>query len=138
MTIDLIGGGTSSVAQSTNMQQAAINQEDFLKILLTQLQFQDPLKPMDNQEFLAQMAQFSTLAQTSQLNERIDTLLSVQSAMQSVGLIGKTVQATINGVTVVGVVGTLQFSNDVTTLTLTTENNESFTDVRVSDITLVR
>lgn len=79
-------GATSGALQSSN-----ISMQDFLNILLTQLTYQDPLKPMDNQEFMAQLAQFTTLGQTQELNGKIDTLLATQSSMQSIGLIGKTV-----------------------------------------------
>lgn len=138
MTISLIGGGASSVSQSANLQQSTINQEEFLKILMTQLQFQDPLKPMDNQEFLAQMAQFSSLAQTAQINDRIDTLLSLQAANQSIGLIGKNVQVNRNGVPSVGVVTSIQFSEGEPSLTVTINSNNIMTGVKVSEITVVR
>lgn len=55
-----------------------------MKILLTQLTYQDPLKPMDNQQFMAQMAQFTSLEQTQQLNQKMATLISNQAALQSV------------------------------------------------------
>ena len=138
MAIDLIGGGSSSALQQATLQQATLNQEDFLKILLTQLQFQDPLKPMDNQEFLAQMAQFSSLAQTSQINDRIDTLLTVQAATQSVGLIGKTVQVDTDSGSIIGAVGSLQFTDGAPTLTITTSSGEVVTGISVSQVTVVR
>ena len=55
--------GAPQAAQSSN-----IGIEDFLKILTSQLNNQDPLKPVDNQEFVAQIAQFATLEQSRQLN----------------------------------------------------------------------
>jgi len=53
-------------------QPASLGLQDFMKILLTQLTYQDPLKPMDNQQFMSQIAQFTTLEQSQQLNEKID------------------------------------------------------------------
>lgn len=138
MAVDLIGGGAASSLQRTDLQASTLSQEDFLKILLTQLQFQDPLKPLDNQEFLAQMAQFSSLAQTSQINDRIDSLLSIQAATQSIGLIGKTVQVDTNGGSQVGTVGSLQFTDGVPSLTVTTNEGAVLTGVSVSQITVVR
>ena len=88
MAVESIGGVAS---RSTALQNAGLGQEDFLKILLTQLSFQDPLKPMDNQEFIAQMAQFTNLELTRQQGDRTDTLLTIQSATQAIGLINKTV-----------------------------------------------
>ena len=138
MAVDLIGGGSSSVLQRTDLQASSLGQEEFLKILLTQLQFQDPMKPLDNQEFLAQMAQFSSLAQTSQINDRIDSLLSVQAATQSIGLIGKTVQVETASGAKVGTVGSLAFSEGMPTLTVTTSAGEVLTGVSVAQITVVR
>jgi flagellar basal-body rod modification protein FlgD len=84
--------------------------QDFLKILLTQLTYQDPLKPMDNQEFLAQMAQFSSLEQSRELNDRIDKLLGIQATAQSVGLIGRTVEISTSSGSVSGQVISLNLS----------------------------
>src|ERR1700754_54996 len=79
-----------------------IGLQDFMKILLTQLTYQDPLKPMDNQQFMAQIAQFTTLEQTQQLNDKMGALLSTQASLQSVGLIGRTVDITTDGGNVTG------------------------------------
>ena len=95
MAVNLIGGVTSPTTSNLNLQAAGIGQEDFFRILVTQLSFQDPLKPIDNQEFIAQLAQFTSLDQTRQVNERIDTLLTIQSVSQSIGLIGRTVEVTL-------------------------------------------
>jgi len=138
MAVDVIGGGTSSSTQTVDLQQSSLGQEQFLRILLTQLRFQDPLKPMDNQQFLAQMAQFSALAQTSQLNDRIDTLLTIQSASQSVGLIGKSVQVETENGALIGTVSTLTFADGQPNLTVTTATGEILTGVRLSQISLVR
>ena len=54
MAIDAIGLAAQS--DSAIPANASIGQEDFLRILLTQLRFQDPLKPVDNQQFVAQLA----------------------------------------------------------------------------------
>jgi flagellar basal-body rod modification protein FlgD len=83
-----------SVAPSTSTN--AINQQDFLRILLTQLNSQNPLKPMDNTTFVAQLAQFSQLEQTQQMVTSMNQLVSVQTATQTVGLLGKTVSL-LNG-----------------------------------------
>lgn len=138
MAVDVIGGGSSSTQLAANLQQSALGQEQFMKILLAQLQYQDPLKPMDNQQFLAQMAQFSALAQTSQLNDRIDTLLTIQAATQSIGLIGKTVEVQISSGARVGTVASLTFSSGQPNLTVNVGNGEVLTDIRLSDISIVR
>jgi len=137
MAVDLIGGLASS-SQSANLQTQTLSQQEFLNIMLTQLQFQDPLKPMDNEQFLAQMAQFSALAQTAQMNDRIDTLLSIQSATQSIGLIGKTVQVEADGASIVGRVASLSFSNGAPSLTVAASDGSLLTGIGLSQISIVR
>ncbi|PAV30005.1 flagellar hook assembly protein FlgD [Virgibacillus profundi] len=58
-----------------------LGKDEFLKILMTQLQNQDPLSPMDDKAFISQMATFSQLEQTMNMAESIDTL--VQSQLMS-------------------------------------------------------
>lgn len=77
----------STVAASPAGGLQALGQGDFLKLLITQLQQQDPFEPVDNKEMLAQMAQFSSLAGTTETNAtlaqivaRLDTLIAAQSA----------------------------------------------------------
>ncbi len=69
-----------------------LDQEDFLRLLTKQMDSQDPMKPMDNTQFVAQMAQFSSLEGISSLNETVKGFEdSVQSnqVMQAASLVGK-------------------------------------------------
>ncbi|MBW2123937.1 MAG: flagellar hook assembly protein FlgD [Deltaproteobacteria bacterium] len=73
-----------------------VGRDDFLRLLLTQLSYQDPLSPMDSMEFTAQLSQFSQLEQMLDLNHKLDSLLLYQSSLnswQGVGMIGKEVDA---------------------------------------------
>ena len=135
MAVDSIGA--ASLIASTP-QNAAVGQDDFLKILLTQLRFQDPLKPMDNQEFIAQLAQFSSLEFTRQNGESINALLTIQSASQALTLMGRTVQvATASGGREVGAVTAIRFDNGNPLLTIRTAAGAFLTDVRLSQVSLV-
>lgn len=138
MAVEIIGGAPES--QSTNLggQASIVNQEEFLRILLTQLSFQDPLKPLDNQEFLAQLAQFTSLEQSRQLSEKIDSLLLIQSASQSIGLLGKTVEVSTASGSVVGEVTTLGFVTGQPLLTVKTTSGQFLTDVNLSQVAIVR
>lgn len=137
MAVDLIGGTTSSL-DSLNLQSQTLSQQEFLNVMLTQLQFQDPLKPMDNEQFLAQMAQFSSLAQTAQMNDRVNTLLTLQAATQSIGLIGKTVQVNSSAGSSVGTVSSIAFSNGTPSLTVTGSDGSIVSGVSVSQISIIR
>lgn len=90
-------------ATATN-SGSALGKDEFLKILLTQLKYQDPLEPMDDKEFISQMASFSALEQMTNLNTSFtdlaktvnDTLLPNLVLQQSINLIGKEVSYTSN------------------------------------------
>lgn len=82
----------TSSTQATSSSQNSLGQEDLMKIMLTQLTYQDPLKPMDNQQFITQMAQFTALEQTRAMNDKLEALLTSQSTTQAFGLIGKHVR----------------------------------------------
>ncbi|WP_026701064.1 flagellar hook assembly protein FlgD [Salibacterium aidingense] len=78
----------------TNQEDSALGKDDFLKILMTQLQNQDPMNPMDDKEFVGQMAQFSSLEQMTNMTTAITTMARAQqkgSLVQHSELIGKTV-----------------------------------------------
>ncbi len=70
----------------------SVSQMDYLKLFMQELTYQDPLKPVDNKEFMAQMAQFSSLQEARTTNDRLLTLLGMSSGTQSLGLLGKTVK----------------------------------------------
>ena len=65
-----------------------LGKDDFLKLLVTQLKYQDPLSPMDNGEFVAQLAQFSSLEQMQNLNDNFEQMMSAQQLVQMSQLIG--------------------------------------------------
>ena len=71
--------------------QRDLGKDDFLKLLITQLSNQDPTSPMENTEFIAQMAQFSSLEQMTNMNQEFAKMNSMLVSSQAVGTIGKTV-----------------------------------------------
>ncbi len=97
---------TAAAAGGTNNASADKNQ--FLKLLVTQLQNQDPLAPTDQKEMLAQLAQFSTVEQLQSLNQNFSNSSGFAQMAQSAALIGKTVSAPgADGQTVQGVVASV-------------------------------
>ena len=67
------------------------NQADYLKLLMQELTYQDPLKPLDNREFMTQLAQFSLLSQVQEGNETVNVLKTLTQQQQALGLLGKQV-----------------------------------------------
>ena len=90
-------GGTKLLPDNN---QQVLGKDDFLNLLVAQLQYQDPLNPMDSTQFTSQLAQFSSLEQLSNINTQLQSLQTQQqenSNAQSMGYIGKTVLADGNG-----------------------------------------
>ena len=93
LTHDTAAGGTRTAgAQST------VDYNAFLRLLIAQLQNQDPLNPIDSTEYMAQLAQFSSVEQSIQVNQKLDTLLTSYSLSQADALIGRSVTSSAGDV----------------------------------------
>jgi flagellar basal-body rod modification protein FlgD len=80
---------TSNVQQAARKPTTQMGKDQFLQILVTQLRYQDPMQPMEDKEFISQMAQFSALEQTMNMAKEVSSLR--QSPGMASGLIGKTI-----------------------------------------------
>ena len=103
-------------SSDTEMQvsnSAILGKDDFLTLLVTQLQYQDPLSPMESMEFTAQLAQFSSLEQLGNINDNMEYSQQYQAAInnsQAVSYIGKIVTASGNTIMVTdGAPGSIRF-----------------------------
>jgi flagellar basal-body rod modification protein FlgD len=112
--------------------------QDFLHVLMTQLTYQNPLKPVDNDQFMAQLAQFTALGQTQQMNSNIQQLVANQSSLQSVGLIGRTVTVSTASGDAVGKVVGLSLSGSSPQLTITTASGQTYSSIGLDQITAVQ
>lgn len=121
-----------------NAQGNGLNQLDFIKILMTQLTYQDPLKPMDNQEFMAQMAQFTALQQTTELNSNMTLLIQNQAALASVGLIGRSVDVETASGTMAGTVSGLSYSGNLPVISVDIGGGEILSNISLSQLINVR
>ncbi|MBF2052507.1 MAG: hypothetical protein IGS03_03470 [Candidatus Sericytochromatia bacterium] len=74
-----------------------LGKQDFLNLLMTQLRNQDPLNVQEDREFIAQLAQFSSLEQTTNMGVAMENLLGFQQLTQGAALIGKEVEAILPG-----------------------------------------
>lgn len=133
MEISSIANTATAETQSSN----SINQDDLFKILLAQLQYQDPLEPIDNQEFIAQLAQFTNLEQTRSINDKVEQILLTQSVNQSVSILGRTIQAQLETATEVGQVTAVSFVEGTPRLTIQTADSRVIADISLSQIQII-
>lgn len=104
-------GGTSIV---TGKQKDVVDQAEFMKLLVAQLANQDPLNPLDSANFSAQLAQFSSLEQLTQINKKLtDQAEDPIGRFEAVGFIGREVTGPSLGIAVEkGVATTLDYTLD--------------------------
>jgi flagellar basal-body rod modification protein FlgD len=128
-----------SPVSSQLQNNTGLDMQSLLKIILTQLTYQDPLKPMDNFQFVSQLAEFASLQQSTQISDKLDTLLSVQGTSQAVSILGHKVDITTQaGTTVSGTVQSISFSSGAAALTVLTTDGSVIADVTLSQIAQIR
>ncbi len=143
MTVAAIDPTSSDAASSSASSNSAygLNFQSLLQIILTQLTYQDPLKPLDNFEFVSQLAQFSQLEQFQTLNTDVQSLVAAETANQAVGLIGHKVSltsGTSGSSTASGSVTAANISGSTPSLTITTSSGQVLANVSLSSITTVQ
>ena len=96
---------------TVNGRQASqqLGKDDFLKLLITQLTNQDPTSPMEDTQFISQMAQFSSLEQMTNMNESFNKMASMINSSQATSTLGKTVEIDAGDTTIQGVVDATSF-----------------------------
>ncbi len=87
------GTSTGYTGSGEGKQIGELGKDDFLLLLLAQLKNQDPMNPMQDTQFIAQMAQFSSLERMQELDRRMEMLLQVEQLGQANNLIGKDIEA---------------------------------------------
>jgi len=94
-TSSVASSGTPSTSSSSSaVPVQTLGQNDFLKLLMAQLANQDPTAPVDDQQFAAQLAQFSSLQELKDIGTKLDSLIGAQSSaiqVQTANLVGKSV-----------------------------------------------
>lgn len=105
------------------LETDGFGQDAFMKLLLAQLKNQDPLKPMEDKEFIAQLAQFNSLNQLTEMNKTLGELMTAQMLSQGSALIGKTVTGVSDsGGVISGLVSGLKIVGDKVTLDVNGQN----------------
>lgn len=105
------------VNQEQKLGTTKLGKDDFLKLLVTQLRYQNPLEPMDNKEYIAQLAQFSSLEQMQNLNMQMANISAIST-------IGKTAKAVIEQREVEGAIKGIAFEKGLVNLIIEDEGNE--------------
>lgn len=139
---DAITSVASGAASQTTAQTATnafgLSFESLLKIILTQLTYQDPLKPMENFEFVSQLAQFSQIQQGQAISDSLTQLVSAQSTTQATGLLGRKVDIAAGSTTLVGTVKAVSFQNGDARITIETTSGQTISNLSLTAVTQIR
>jgi len=129
----------SAVTAAGSSQSAfGLDFQSLLRIILTQLTYQDPLKPVDNFQFVSQLAQFSQLQQSQSLNDQVTNLLAAQAATQATSLLGRTVDFSAGATSLSGTVQAVSFTTGQPTMTIHTADGQTISNISIADVAQVR
>ena len=93
-----------SIVQNGRQVSNELGKDDFLKLLITQLSNQDPTSPMENTEFISQMAQFPSLEQMTNMSTSFSKMASFINSSEAASTLGKTVELNVGDASVTGIV----------------------------------
>ncbi|HOY67058.1 MAG TPA: flagellar hook capping FlgD N-terminal domain-containing protein [Candidatus Ozemobacteraceae bacterium] len=136
MALEIVDTATSGTSGASRVAKKQLGKDDFLLLLTKQLQNQDPLSPMDNMEFVAQMSSFSTLEQITNMNTSLQNFVSNANQSyktEAMGYLGMKVTATPAslGETLTGQVTSIRFEEGEAVFTVNDQ------DVRLEEISKV-
>jgi flagellar basal-body rod modification protein FlgD len=123
--------GTAPVTDDSTLvnPSSILGKDDFLKLLVAQLQHQDPLQPTDQSQFMSQMAQFSTVEGLTNLQSSMTSMNQSTAVSQAVGLIGKEITyVKADGSTASGTAGSVSLDSGAVTVHI------GDTDVALGDV----
>ena len=128
-----LGTQTASNSSISGLSGQVMGSDDFLKLLTTELQNQDPMKPMDDTQSVAQLAQFSALSATQELNKSFQNFQSNFGVMQASGLIGKKVTVVStdgagSSSNISGTASSIAVQNGIPYFTMTGTDGKEITD----------
>lgn len=128
MTSINTNASAASSAQSTTSNQAgegltALDMDSFLQLLISEMQNQDPMNPMDNSQMIEQISQIRSIGATNQLTDSLTSLTSNQQLVTASGLIGKSVNGLSDAGDITGIVDRVTVEVD--------KNNQNSRSVKV-------
>jgi flagellar basal-body rod modification protein FlgD len=110
----------------------SLGQDAFLKLLVAQLKYQDPMKPQDSSQFMAQTAQFTSLSKLTNIDATNTAMLGAQGFLQAAALVGRSVTyTTADGTEATGIVDSASFGPDGPTLRIGDK------DVPIAEVTKI-
>jgi len=137
--------GTATSANASNAQAASnafgLSFDSLLKIILTQLTYQDPLKPMENFQFVSQLAQFSQIQQGQVMSDYLGQLVSAQATTQATGLLGRTVDiasGTNGSAALTGKVTAISFATGSPVITIKTSDGQTIGNIALTAVDQIR
>ena len=91
MNVDMTTTIPAGANQATAKSKTAVDYQSFLKLLIAQMKNQDPTQPMDSTQYVAQLATFSQVEQSVQMNTKLDSILQSSALSQADALIGHSI-----------------------------------------------
>jgi flagellar basal-body rod modification protein FlgD len=128
LPVNSVTPSTAVRSASSPTGPAVLGKDDFLRLLVTQLKYQDPMNPLDQNQFLAQTAQFTALEHMQNISagiETLGTLLSGNSLADIAGMVGRTVRSASREVTYAGQPLMLPFSIDAPVSSVTVDIHDA-------------
>jgi flagellar basal-body rod modification protein FlgD len=101
---------SGSAAAAAALSKNQVDYQTFLKLLVTEMKNQDPTKPMESTEYVAQLANFSNVEQSVRTNAKLDQILQVSAISQAGSLVGKTLTSADGSVT--GKIAQIRIADD--------------------------
>jgi flagellar basal-body rod modification protein FlgD len=141
MAVDAVSPVSAPAASSTqDTATSAFNLsfESLLKVIMTQLTYQDPLKPMDNAEFVSQLAQFSQIQIGQNSNDTLQKLAAAQATIQATSLLGKSVDVPAGSTTLSGKVTSISFADGTPKITIKMSDGNTISNISLSAVSQVR
>jgi flagellar basal-body rod modification protein FlgD len=127
-----------SSTQDTATSAFNLSFESLLKVIMTQLTYQDPLKPMDNAEFVSQLAQFSQIQIGQNSNDTLQKLAAAQATIQATSLLGKSVDVPAGSTTLSGKVTSISFADGTPKITIKMSDGNTISNISLSAVSQVR
>jgi len=117
----------------------ALNFQDYLKLLVTEISNQDPLNPVDNKEFITQLATYSQLNMMDVISKSLNDLSARVSRQESISMLGKEVEVEAqSGSNLIGEIISVNTSSSIPSFTVRTSDGEFLSNINMSSIKLVR